>query len=253
MAATFDKVKKIIVEQLGVEENEVTPEASITEDLGADSLDQVELVMAFETEFNIDIPDEEAEKIKTVGDAVAKYRRDDCARAHRTVIARSPQRAPRRDLRAAERIAAVSPRRRRRGACAKCASRCSKPTSTLRSPKTSSRASKNAPSATDVLDVAHAGAVGHQDRPRRAGRAAGRRGSAAAVLRRAAVGHHAGRPARLGQDDAGRQARAASERAGPPHRCSSPPTCTVRPRSSSSRRSANKSICRCTNRARAIR
>jgi acyl carrier protein len=69
---TFDKVKKIIVEQLGVEESEVTPEASITDDLGADSLDQVELVMAFETEFNIDIPDEEAEKIKTVGDAVTK-------------------------------------------------------------------------------------------------------------------------------------------------------------------------------------
>jgi acyl carrier protein len=69
---TFDKVKKIIVEQLGVDEAEVTPEASITDDLGADSLDQVELVMAFETEFNIDIPDEEAEKIKTVGDAVAK-------------------------------------------------------------------------------------------------------------------------------------------------------------------------------------
>jgi len=71
-SATFDKVKKIIVEQLGVEESEVTPEASITDDLGADSLDQVELVMAFETEFNIDIPDEEAEKIKTVGDAVAR-------------------------------------------------------------------------------------------------------------------------------------------------------------------------------------
>jgi acyl carrier protein len=69
---TFDKVKKIIVEQLGVDAAEVTPEASITEDLGADSLDQVELVMAFETEFNIDIPDEEAEKIKTVGDAVKK-------------------------------------------------------------------------------------------------------------------------------------------------------------------------------------
>jgi acyl carrier protein len=69
---TFTRVKKIIVEQLGVEENEVTMEASITEDLGADSLDQVELVMAFETEFGIDIPDEEAEKIKTVGDAVAK-------------------------------------------------------------------------------------------------------------------------------------------------------------------------------------
>jgi acyl carrier protein len=72
---TFARVKKIIVEQLGVEENEVTMEASITEDLGADSLDQVELVMAFETEFNIDIPDEEAEKIKTVGDAVRKSTR----------------------------------------------------------------------------------------------------------------------------------------------------------------------------------
>jgi acyl carrier protein len=69
---TFDKVKKIIVDQLGVDEAEVTPEASITDDLGADSLDQVELVMAFETEFNIDIPDEEAETIKTVGDAVKK-------------------------------------------------------------------------------------------------------------------------------------------------------------------------------------
>ncbi|MEO6912531.1 MAG: acyl carrier protein [Candidatus Baltobacteraceae bacterium] len=72
MSTTFDKVKKIIVEQLGVDEDEVTPEASITDDLGADSLDQVELVMAFETEFNIDIPDEEAEKIKTVGDAVTR-------------------------------------------------------------------------------------------------------------------------------------------------------------------------------------
>jgi acyl carrier protein len=71
-ADTFDRVKKIIVEQLGVEETEVTLEASITEDLGADSLDQVELVMAFETEFEIDIPDEEAEKINTVGDAVQK-------------------------------------------------------------------------------------------------------------------------------------------------------------------------------------
>jgi acyl carrier protein len=68
--SVFDKVKKVIVEQLGVDENEVTPEASITDDLGADSLDQVELVMAFETEFNLDIPDEDAEKIKTVGDAV---------------------------------------------------------------------------------------------------------------------------------------------------------------------------------------
>ena len=71
-ADTFDRVKKIVVEQLGVEENEVTSEASITDDLGAGSLDQVDLVMAFETEFGIDIPDEEAEKIKTVGDAVQK-------------------------------------------------------------------------------------------------------------------------------------------------------------------------------------
>jgi acyl carrier protein len=71
-ADTLERVKKIIVEQLGVEDAEVTPEASITDDLGADSLDQVELVMAFETEFGIDIPDEEAEKIKTVGDAVSK-------------------------------------------------------------------------------------------------------------------------------------------------------------------------------------
>ncbi|MBV8366632.1 MAG: acyl carrier protein [Candidatus Eremiobacteraeota bacterium] len=70
MMSVFDKVKKTIVEQLGVEENEVTMDASITDDLGADSLDQVELVMALETEFNLDIPDEEAEKIKTVGDAV---------------------------------------------------------------------------------------------------------------------------------------------------------------------------------------
>ena len=67
---TLDRVKKIIVEQLDVEEKEVTPEASITDDLGADSLDQVELVMAFETEFGIDIPDEEAEKIKTVQNAI---------------------------------------------------------------------------------------------------------------------------------------------------------------------------------------
>ena len=72
MADTLERVKKIIVEQLGVEDAEVTPEASITDDLGADSLDQVELVLAFEIEFGIDIPDEEAEKIKTVGDAVQK-------------------------------------------------------------------------------------------------------------------------------------------------------------------------------------
>jgi acyl carrier protein len=68
--SVYDKVKKTIVEQLGVDEEEVTMDKSITDDFGADSLDQVELVMALETEFNLDIPDEEAEKIKTVGDAV---------------------------------------------------------------------------------------------------------------------------------------------------------------------------------------
>jgi acyl carrier protein len=67
--AVEDRVKKIIVEQLGVEEDDVTPEASFVEDLGADSLDTVELVMAFEEEFDIEIPDEEAEKILTVGRA----------------------------------------------------------------------------------------------------------------------------------------------------------------------------------------
>jgi acyl carrier protein len=65
-----DKVKSIIMEQLGVDDDEVTANASFTEDLGADSLDQVELVMALEEEFNIEITDEEAEKIKTVQDAI---------------------------------------------------------------------------------------------------------------------------------------------------------------------------------------
>ncbi len=64
------KVKEIIVEQLGVDAEEVTPEASFVEDLGADSLDTVELVMAFEEEFDLEIPDEDAEKIATVKDAV---------------------------------------------------------------------------------------------------------------------------------------------------------------------------------------
>lgn len=64
------KVKEIICEQLSVEESEVTPEASFVESLNADSLDIVELVMAFEEAFNIEIPDEEAEKLKTVGDAI---------------------------------------------------------------------------------------------------------------------------------------------------------------------------------------
>ena len=65
-----NKVKKIIVDQLGVAEEEVKSEASFVDDLGADSLDTVEMVMAFEEEFNIEIPDEDAEKIKTVKDAV---------------------------------------------------------------------------------------------------------------------------------------------------------------------------------------
>ena len=70
MAGVQEKVKSIIVEQLGVEEEEVTLDASFTEDLGADSLDIVELVMAFEEEFGIEIPDEEAEKISNVREAV---------------------------------------------------------------------------------------------------------------------------------------------------------------------------------------
>jgi acyl carrier protein len=65
-----DKVKSIIVEQLGVDAEEVTPEASFTDDLGADSLDIVELVMAFEEEFGIEIPDEDAEKIGRVKEAI---------------------------------------------------------------------------------------------------------------------------------------------------------------------------------------
>ena len=70
MAAVADKVKSIIVEQLGVDEEEVTPDASFVDDLGADSLDTVELVMALEEHFDIQIPDEDAEKIVTVGDAI---------------------------------------------------------------------------------------------------------------------------------------------------------------------------------------
>ena len=70
MSTVFDRVKKVVVEQLSVEESLVTPEASFTADLGADSLDTVELVMAFEEEFGCEIPDEEAEKIATVQDAV---------------------------------------------------------------------------------------------------------------------------------------------------------------------------------------
>ncbi len=70
MAAVDEKVKQIIVEQLGVDEGEVTPSASFVDDLGADSLDTVELVMAFEEEFGIEIPDEDAEKITRVKEAV---------------------------------------------------------------------------------------------------------------------------------------------------------------------------------------
>ncbi|MEI6764732.1 MAG: acyl carrier protein [Bacteroidota bacterium] len=70
MSDISTRVKAIIVDKLGVDEKEVTPEASFTNDLGADSLDTVELIMEFEKEFNIAIPDEEAEKISTVGDAI---------------------------------------------------------------------------------------------------------------------------------------------------------------------------------------
>lgn len=65
------KVREIIINELGVEAEKVTPEASFVDDLGADSLDTVELVMAFEEEFGLDIPDEDAEQMRTVGDAIA--------------------------------------------------------------------------------------------------------------------------------------------------------------------------------------
>ncbi|MCL2502458.1 MAG: acyl carrier protein [Bacteroidales bacterium] len=71
MADINSRVKAIIVDKLGVDENEVTPTASFTNDLGADSLDTVELIMEFEKEFGITIPDDAAEKISTVGDAIA--------------------------------------------------------------------------------------------------------------------------------------------------------------------------------------
>ena len=71
MASVEQRVKDIIIEQLGVDPEQVTNEASFVDDLGADSLDTVELVMALEEEFNLEIPDEEAEKIATVGDAIA--------------------------------------------------------------------------------------------------------------------------------------------------------------------------------------
>ena len=71
MSDIAKRVKAIIVDKLGVDENEVTPEASFTNDLGADSLDTVELIMELEKEFNIAIPDDQAEKISTVGDAIS--------------------------------------------------------------------------------------------------------------------------------------------------------------------------------------
>ena len=77
---TFERVKDIIVEQLGVNPDQVKPEARFIEDLCADSLDTVELVMAFEEEFGTEIPDEDAEKLQTVGDAV-KYIEEKAAKA----------------------------------------------------------------------------------------------------------------------------------------------------------------------------
>ena len=71
MSEIASKVQKIIVDELGVEESEVVPTASFTNDLGADSLDTVELIMEFEKEFGISIPDDQAEKIQTVGDAIS--------------------------------------------------------------------------------------------------------------------------------------------------------------------------------------
>lgn len=71
MSEIAQKVKQIIIDKLGVEESEVTPEASFTNDLGADSLDTVELIMEFEKEFNISIPDDQAENISTVGQAIS--------------------------------------------------------------------------------------------------------------------------------------------------------------------------------------
>ena len=70
MSDVFDRVKRIIIDRLGVDESEVTPEASFKDDLGADSLDVVELVMELEDEFNLEISDEDAEKITTVGEVV---------------------------------------------------------------------------------------------------------------------------------------------------------------------------------------
>src|ERR1044071_9739055 len=91
-----EKVKDIIVEQLGVNPEQVTPTASFIEDLGADSLDIVELVMAFEEEFSVEVPDEDAEKLQTVGDVV-KYIEEKASKpeviAHRTAFVSATQNA----------------------------------------------------------------------------------------------------------------------------------------------------------------
>src|ERR1041384_1995434 len=95
MASVEEKVKQIIVEQLGVDEGEVTPNASFVDDLGADSLDTVELVMAFEEAFDIEIADEDAEKIRTVKDAVdyisknAKVTKQNLQASYRTGLSTS--------------------------------------------------------------------------------------------------------------------------------------------------------------------
>src|SRR3982751_4671156 len=95
--AVADKVKSIIVEQLGVDEEEVTPDASFVDDLGADSLDTVELVMAFEEEFGIEIPDEDAEKITRVKEAVEYIESHEKARKGRSQSRREGGGAPRAD------------------------------------------------------------------------------------------------------------------------------------------------------------
>jgi acyl carrier protein len=77
-----ERVKKIVIDQLGVEENQVTKEAKFIEDLGADSLDTVELVMALEEEFKLEIPDDEAEKITTVGQAIEYIEKQQTAGGH---------------------------------------------------------------------------------------------------------------------------------------------------------------------------
>ena len=82
MSDISSRVKAIIVDKLGVDENEVTPEASFTNDLGADSLDTVELIMEFEKEFNMGIPDDQAESISTVGDAIKMFHTPQAARRH---------------------------------------------------------------------------------------------------------------------------------------------------------------------------